>query len=244
MICSQFFALTDCYCQNSITDRSNYIKENLLVNENNIPLDTSLLYFPLELFPRFSYTNDSIDSTATAAWMSIEGSDTSIMYSQIRPNEFDTFRIKWYSKHLYALNEPLLYNKLTTKETYRFTWLRTFHNPVVIRIEKSNNNYMLYWKVCNGAGGYSPGKLKKNKQKKISLDDWNGFNNLLDSIDYWNIKKTGALIFCDGARWILEGSTRDKYYVIDIQSPNEANAYYKVCDYLIQLTGLKIKEKY
>jgi cell fate regulator YaaT (PSP1 superfamily) len=82
------------------------------------------------------------------------------------------FRADWYSKQLRALKEPIIFSDTSKKEMYRFTWLRTFHNPIAIRIEKENNNYKLYWKLCNGAGGYDPGELIIDKQKKVDKITW------------------------------------------------------------------------
>src|SRR5688572_21186821 len=92
--------------------------------------------------------------------------DSSIFYFMTKSswqdttnNALDTFVNTWYSKMLFALKEPILNNYNGDKEIYRFTWLRTFHHPVSIRLEKQNNVVKLFTKVCNGAGGYEPGQL-------------------------------------------------------------------------------------
>jgi hypothetical protein len=45
----------------------------------------------------------------------------------------DNFINGWYSNHLRAMSEPILKPAQGTR-TYRFTWLRTFHHPVAVRI--------------------------------------------------------------------------------------------------------------
>ena len=74
-------------------------------------------------------------------------------------NAIDTFMNCWYSEMLQALNEPILLGLDGDAEIYRFTWLRTFHNPIVIRIERKGGSIELTAKASNGAGGYKPGKL-------------------------------------------------------------------------------------
>ncbi|MBN2729687.1 MAG: hypothetical protein JXR53_10725 [Bacteroidales bacterium] len=44
-------------------------------------------------------------------------------------NGRDTFINNWYSYHLFAMLEPVIYNDSSKNEVYRFTWLRTFHPP-------------------------------------------------------------------------------------------------------------------
>jgi hypothetical protein len=142
------------------------------------------------------------------------------------------------------MKEPLLFNKETNKETYRFTWLRTFHEPVVIRIEKEGNTYKVFWKETNGAGGYEPGKLTVNQSRKIDKKDWDMFIALLDSVNYWNMKTNFTDTGNDGAIWILEASTPEQYYVVNRWSPGKKDKFHIACNFLIELTDLEIIKKY
>lgn len=56
--------------------------------------------------------------------------------------EIDPFNevATWYSSQLCALNEPLIFDQ-KSGTIYRFTWLRTFHHPVAIRIQKQKKKY-------------------------------------------------------------------------------------------------------
>ena len=176
-------------------------------------LDTSRFYLPLEKF-----------------------TDTSSYVGQ------DTFLVTWYSEMLKALKEPILFNRPSQNETYRFTWLRTFHNPVAIRIEKNGEDYMLFWKLCDGKGGYEPGQLVIDKFRKISRDDWDNFIGLLKTVDFWDMesRETG-LQGTDGSQWILEGVNENNYHVVDRWTPRQ-NDYFDCGNFLIQLTDLKIPE--
>lgn len=207
--------------------------------------DSTQSYFPLSFFPEIDYIFNDEDSSTKLVSTTIglpDKGDTSRMYAKIIPNEFDTSRVRWYSKHLYALNEPLLFNKSTNKDIFRFLWLRTFNHPISIRVEKDSNEYMIYWKVCNGFGGYSPGTQITNKKKKINKEDWDEFQQLLAATDYWKLQNNGDVLGTDGSRWILEGLTSDRYNVVDRYSPNKLGAYYDACYFLVELTRLNIKK--
>jgi hypothetical protein len=174
-----------------------------------------------------------------------EGWETNFSLDVLRGIERAIFVINWYSGQLKALEEPALSDSIPAK-IYRFTWLRTFHNPIVIGIENINDSITLYWKVCDGMGGYEPGKIIENKKKRLSLQDWTDFTDKIDSIDFWNLpSKEDKLGGVDGAQWILEGKDFRKYHFVDrwsgdIRLGDKIGA---ICLGLINLTDLKIKEK-
>lgn len=206
--------LASCQSQSGNDSSQNSAKYSLLIDSALIPTDSTQFYFPLDVFK-----------------------DTSIFVRR------DTFVDSWYSKHLFAMKEPILFADKSQSETYRFTWLRTFHNPIAIRIEKRGNSYMLYWKLCDGAGGYQPGQLIIDQRKEIDKATWNEFQNGLAQIDFWNMQTNETEISgTDGARWILEGKKDQQYQVLDRWSPSEKSKYYQVCYFLIGLTDLVIKE--
>jgi hypothetical protein len=148
------------------------------------------------------------------------------------------FHVNWYASHLNALDEPVLRDSLPAK-VYRFTWLRSFHKPVVIRLENFNGAVTLYWKVSDGAGGYEPGKMIVNKSKVLTLKNWNDFVASVNSINFWNLPTTRSGIGSDGAQWILEGKELGKYHVVDRQSGGKIES---VCLKLLELSNLKIKK--
>ncbi len=159
-------------------------------------------------------------------------------------NGLENFKVNWYSKQLIALKEPILFNDTSKKEIFRFTWLRSFHNPVAIRIEKLGNDYKIFWKLCDGAGGYAPGKLIIDKQKVIDKSAWDEFIKLLDQMDFWNLSTQEEVIGADGAEWILEGKSFNQYKVVERWTPNHDSSYYLCCDFLINLTDLKIADRH
>ncbi len=165
--------------------------------------------------------------------------DTNYSIDVIWGIESAVFSLNWYSGHLKALDELALSDSLPLK-IFRFTWLRTFHNPIVIGIENMNDTIKLYWKVNDGAGGYEPGKIIEDKSKILTLKEWTGIVDKINAIDFWNLPSTeNEILGTDGAQWILEGKELGKYHVVDRWSGGEIG---KICLELISLTDLKIKE--
>jgi hypothetical protein len=197
--------------------------------ENN-KIQTS--YFPISAFvdlPKDWKTNYTVNVINYV-------SDSEFKVSGV---ESALFHIDWYATYLKALEEPILSDSLTTS-IYRFTWLRSFHNPIVIGIENKHDSITLYWKVCDGEGGYEPSEIVENKSKVLSIKEWNDIEASINSINFWNIQTTKSGIpRTDGAQWILEGKKLGKYHVVDRWS---GGAIKKVCLKLLELTDLKINQ--
>jgi hypothetical protein len=130
----------------------------------------------------------------------------------------------WYGKHLRAAGEGRLCARAGGAEVYRFTWLRSFHAPVVVRVEKRGARYSLTAKRLGGAGGYEPGALAVNRTVPIGAGEWERLRMLLDSAAFWSpaTRTEDPSIGLDGAQWILEGVQGDRYKALDRWSPEEA----------------------
>ena len=129
----------------------------------------------------------------------------------------------WYSRHLAALEEPVIPEQTDDYiSIYRFTCLRSFHNPFSIRIEinEQNESAILFFKMCDGAGGYDPGELIISEQKTFEPDEINSFIETIEKYDYWKMpfdeEDSGG---CDGSEWIIELLKDGKYHAISRWSP-------------------------
>ena len=219
------FATSICISQ---TPR-NYFDESIKVDSKNIPFNRKQFYFPVKLFPKVEMNWEQMNDSVTSAT------------PKIYTNEIDSIHLTWFSRFLYDMKEPLLFNRQLNKQVFRFTWLRTFHNPVMVRIEKGNNGVFLYWKVTDGKGGYDPGKIMVNEKRKIINPEWEQFISLVDSAKFWKMTRSG-IVGMDGSEWILEGIDPTRYYVTSAWSPNKTSSFYKVGDFLLGLTDLNIEE--
>ena len=150
----------------------------------------------------------------------------------------ETFMNEWYGKHLKAMREPsLLEESRSDTDVYRFLWLRTFHNPMAVRVERSGSAMKLYLKELSGSGGYDPGELIVSKQIDLDQSQWCGFMSRLEQSNYWNRpleEENGGL---DGAQWILEGASQRRYHAVDRWTPRDGD-YREACMYLLELAGV------
>ena len=210
---------------------SNYLKkaDKIKLYEN---YKTQSSYFPIKAF--LSLPNDWKTNYSVNVINFVSGSGYN--YYGI---ESAIFTINWYSKHLSAMEEPVLNDSLPT-QIYRFTYLRTFDNPIVIGLENSKDTITVYWKVSDGAGGYEPGKIIENMTKKLTMAEWEKFENKIKSTNFWNLPTTEKeLLGEDGSQWILEGKKLGKYHVVDRWCGGRIES---LCKDLIELTDLKIEK--
>src|SRR4051812_45237449 len=67
----------------------------------------------------------------------------------------DEFMRRWYSKHLRAMAEPSLSCATSEGEgdSFRFLWLRTFHEPIAVRVDIRSKKATITTVTLSGAGG-------------------------------------------------------------------------------------------
>ena len=193
----------------------------LKVEENGSQYQWKLMSFDSLYFPLYGKVQDSL----------------------INFNSLDTFKNRFYSQYLLQFKEPKVYIPQDKDETYRFLWLRSFDNPVVVRFQKYNNTYTLYTKEMLDNEGYAPQQIKVNTEEKMSPYEWNSFKEKINNLDFWNVvpNDPGPGV-ADGALWILEGSTKNKYHFAERHSPAD-DKFRACCKYLLSLTKLNIPEK-
>jgi hypothetical protein len=134
----------------------------------------------------------------------------------------DDFCVGWYSKHLKAMREPSLLpsDEEEGRHAYRFTWLRTFHRPVTVRIELGTEEHIVITKVTDGQGGYEPGKLVRDEQALLSTEQVESLRSVIADLDLRHLP-TGRGGGIDGAEWIVEARRGGDYHLTTQWSPRE-----------------------
>jgi hypothetical protein len=165
--------------------------------------------------------------------------------SKNRPN---IFRTSWYTKNLVALKETSLFELSGDKSAncYRFLWLRSFHEPVSIRLNINSEGLgQLFLKITNGHGGHDPGSLITDKTSAISKHQVDKFLNMLEKASsFWQqpTEEKSDRVVLDGARWIMEGIKNGQYHIVDRWSPSKGN-YRETALFLMKLADIKIEKE-
>lgn len=197
------------------------------VNEENVPLQKGLSYFPENFFSKIDSKMEIIE----------EPYPHPKIEHFVNKKEFDTIVDNIFSEQLFLFNEPILHNINSNKEIYRFTKLNSFEYDFLIRIESNKNEKNIYWKILSKKENLNSDKIITNKKQKISDLDWNKFTNKLDTINFWNIIPNNSHRGFDGSSWLLEGFKNGKYYAIQYWSPKDEK-FKETCNYLVSLTDI------
>ena len=180
-------------------------------------------YFPVESFLT-SKTNWATDYTGD-------------IFRKLRSVRY---RLDWFSKDLAWFKEPVLNHGYKTK-VYRLLWLRSFDVPVVIRMEKTRRNVVLYWKIPRlNEKLQAYDDTAATYKKSLTVAQWKTFQKLLTTIDYWSMIPMDYLSDgADGAIWLLEAAINNRYKVTE-RTGYIYPKYTKCLSYLISLTDLTI----
>ncbi|MEG3180728.1 hypothetical protein [Sphingomonas sp. LT1P40] len=155
------------------------------------------------------------------------------------------FSKSWYSQQLKAANEPsLLTPSKSGAVTLRFTWLRSFHAPVFVRVEGwGSSKQRLVATELAGRGGYSPGPLSRRIERKLTRAEVAALSQLWSRADPFTHASPPCISQMDGAQWIIETGGANGYRFIDRQSP-DAGPVREVGLALLTLTGWDVGAVY
>jgi len=154
----------------------------------------------------------------------------------------DEFRRTWYSKHLHAMSEPSLSCGDGHGDSYRFLWLRTFHAPIAVRVDRTPEKATLSAVQLSGAGGYDPGSVVDRTTRELSAQDVDTLRGAIGKADFWQLPSREPSMGADGAQWIIEGRSGAQYHVVDRWSP-KAGPFQDLAMRFLSLARLQIPSR-
>jgi len=130
------------------------------------------------------------------------------------------FEAQWYGGHLSAAGEHPLSEAAVP--TLRFTWLRTFHAPVVIRLETAaDGGVTMTASELSGQGGYDPGTVARRVERSLSSEEVAALKRTLEDTAVLEQAPGECSLGMDGAQWIVESTGPDGYRFIERHSPGD-----------------------
>lgn len=154
----------------------------------------------------------------------------------------DEFEDAWYSKHLRAAGERPLSFAPGSPEVLRFTWLRSFHSPVIVRVEWAPAGAAtLTATMLSGAGGYEPGEVSNTVSRTLTQDEVERLLALRQAA--LREPPADCTMMLDGARWVVEAAGPRGYHYVNRQSP-ETGAVHELGLALLGFTGWPFEPTY
>ena len=155
----------------------------------------------------------------------------------------DEFTREWYTTQLCAMGEAPLTAPAAGSVRIRFIWVRTFHPAISVRVEHSAHETQLFAVELDGKGGYEPGTAARRIRRSLSLEEWTSLQESISNSGFWGLptKPPSGLLGFDGAQWIVEVATQDRYHVVDRWRGADLQP---IGRYLLELSDLNPAEIY
>ncbi|WP_222164742.1 hypothetical protein [Edaphocola aurantiacus] len=210
------------------------------------------IYFPIKQIEYFHGTNESsfplnIDSSGHndyfPYWYFMSGINYAAGYHNlVFELKLSSHAVSSRTTQLKALKEPGLYTLPVSSGTtvYRFTWLRSFHHPISIRLEQTSNEYIIYWKEGKGPGGYAPKGLKISGRKRLKPAQGQKCIQLINGMQLDSLPNNHETLMFDGASWLLERKTAGGYKAFHTNEPDQK--FNDLGRFLLKCTNIRIKE--
>lgn len=198
------------------------------------------LYLPITYFPEVTFCYSKSDSLIMNK---IEDDFERVVYAtenfktlpHILKNQYDTSIVKRYSRVLSRFEEPILYDNDQIVEVYRFLWLRSFHNPMVFRIEKNKNYYLIRKGLDLRA---KPQTIYINDTIILSNSDAKKLNSKILKMNFFKMNNNVLKGTVDGSRWVIEIKNSNQYNAVARFSPKNSELY-ELGKYILNLSQLE-----
>jgi hypothetical protein len=123
-----------------------------------------------------------------------------------------------FSEHLRALAEPSLSCGKRASRDYRFLWIGSFAEPVMIRVTVPTDRDQAASVLLDGVG-YDAARLTQRRLSALSVVDQRRLMAAFSRSDFWNMSSPSDGPAPDGSTWVIEGRSGAVYHVVSRWSP-------------------------
>lgn len=150
-----------------------------------------------------------------------------------------TFRTElMLAEQMREFGESSIYKRRTDASThvYRFTWNRTFHPAIVVRLEvEADGTARIISKHCTMI---DVDKYKvRQGEKKLSRRRTSKFIEQFERSNFWSSPAEGSGGGIDGAMWLFEGCRDGRYHVVEHWSPENGDPFKSLGLNLLETAG-------
>lgn len=140
--------------------------------------------------------------------------------------------------------EPSLYTRHIkgTDEAYRFTFTPSFHNTIIVRLEKQGSRFRLSWKELIRPRLPSQTVRVDSGSREISSAQYSRFKAMLADAGFEKLPPSTYIIMTDGAGWKMERRTAAGFKAHSTNWPRDL--FSDACRYLVGLSDLKMPKGY
>ncbi len=159
------------------------------------------------------------------------------------------FEADWFAGELRQFAEPSLYlislePTGSRPKTLRFTWIPSFHDPIVVRIETAvTGEAMLTAKLRPGGAGFFGGETRY-LERRLTHDESQAIENMIRDGQLLNQAAKDCRMGLDAAQWIVEATDGPQGYVFVARWSPDAGPVRDFGLAMIGLTGWHMEPVY
>jgi hypothetical protein len=180
----------------------------------------------LGFMPIASPAQDDPFADSKPAEATVQEDDTFKVFPDPTGKEyFSKDKASYYTRYLSAMKEPSVKAPLAegVKWVLRFTYLRSFHNPLAVRFVEKDGVITATAIQLKKDHEHRPGKIHHQKTWNLDAESSKKIQALLAQKDFWkplNDSEQALSSGLDGSRWIFELHDMDGYRMLDVWSPD------------------------
>jgi hypothetical protein len=146
---------------------------------------------------------------------------------------------------LLAMREPAIGRLPETDQAFRWVWLRSFHPPVVVRVERQGSRAFVAVKMLDRAYGLGPdgvraSRLSVDRRRPLADQEWESLAELRRAGFWLQSSSESEQFGVDGADWIMDGVAWGERHTVKRWSP-ESGPFRDLCLAMLKLSGVAIK---
>ena len=150
------------------------------------------------------------------------------------------------------MDEPSLFARQDSVrgEAYRFLWIRSFHDPIAIRVETTRNDAILRFVRLRRERNGGAMRIVETRAAKLAKQQRDSLTDSLTKARFWQLATKEAYeVGTDGSRWILEGTENSRYHAVDRWSPTmetpqrHLEDYVAACTHFLKLADLDLQKE-
>lgn len=128
------------------------------------------------------------------------------------------YRLHRYASYLSGFGEPSL-SCATRAPVYRFLWVRSFHGPLSVRVDRRGNA----WYLVAAERVSLDGKHfeVRREARMLTRDESRRLDDALARADLFEAPSRARVDGLDGAEWVVEARDAGRYRLHDEWSPPE-----------------------
>ncbi|WP_263355917.1 hypothetical protein [Acidicapsa ligni] len=143
----------------------------------------------------------------------------------------DKLQADYYTWELKLLDEAsfLELSQKPASHSYRFLWLRSFNQPVMVRLDiQADDTGVLTTKIGSGRAGFQQKDhvLIENTSRTLTTMQVDEFLTKVEKVKFWQFPSymAGDQTGTDGSDWVIEAVRGGKYHVAARWSPDSKSS--------------------